>query len=345
MEFLNEAVKPAVLIKHTSSPSSKYYGKTRYFDPEDNAAFDPKKLTAPERGHFYDWYHATDGWTYVGTPLRVFDRENGNLLSAIASFELCTPAKVAVIAPRTRKNARMGLQSFRVTTADFSEFERLAGREGWVLRDAKTDTAELGNLINDRSAEAMLALESCRQFRVLLADANILGPERFSALEETIEGLRAEASRIISQQLDVSRRVSQLYREMGRGVQAALMGEALIDLTNIIESLRAIDWQRVSRELVHRYKVCLGEDTSAVDLRGPLHLEIGYLKTLYPVLHCVTVVSNSEVHLSLGGVDLTLREDGEYSVDSGDVYALAKGAAKREGTPGSRFTAVAMDEG
>ena len=339
MELLNDFVDPPIELRQKRSDSSSRFGKTTYHDPEDGGQFKPTGLTPLERGHVYDWYRTTDGWIAIHTPYRFMDAENGRKLERIPSFAVMDPAHIP-LNPKVWGNARIAKQHFRVSSDHLYLFEQLAEDEGWVLRDGRTDIHALSADIRSASEDATSLLASVNLFRETVDVADLAGEGVLLQFQEQLEGLRTSTATLLKASVDLATRVTRVFTEDKRTIEAALVTEDHDELLELYNGLRDIGWDRITRELVHRYKHCRGEEEKP-DVRGPLRLELRMASAAYPVLRQLHIVDNDTIQFRVGECTVTLRPDGHEV--SGDFYELLK-KASQGASSGSRFSALTDDD-
>lgn len=326
MKALNNKVVPTIMVIGKETRSLNYWSTNRFVDPVDNVPFVETDLNPEELGHIYLHKLTIDKWVQVYMPYRLMDSLTGRLVGGLRSFRSCSPYLNGSLPERQLKNPKSCLQTFRLNEEDFIRFsKRVIKLKGRLIED-KINSDHLSERIKEMctwkdaidSDLVGFRDRACRAHseKFYVTDKDLI--DALQVFRSAREAVREFNEAMVPIVLDIER----LSKEIGRETVKTMISSEFSLLKAGQEQLRKLPIDRFEREAIHKSNVDLGK-AEVVDV--PIHirslmLEINELKTYYPCLSRLRVVSNTEVALDLTGVDITLTE--KTVVVRGDPGAL-----------------------
>jgi len=326
MEVLNDSVDPPIKVLSKITRSLNHWSSNKYVDPKDEVPYFEEDLTPTELGHSYYWKLTTDQWILVHMPYKVMDSDTGKLVKGLKTYKSCPPYVNGSLPERHLKNPKSCIKDFRLNKEDFKVFSRRVRLIEGVLTHDEVDVELL-------SEDIRVLENSIDSFNTELLDfryeASLLSSGKYYESEEHLSEVlniyrefRVRQSEINARSVKIVVEMDKLSKETSRETEKVRISEEFDHVQKKLNEFRSAPIQRYEREAIHKCRVEHGKDTNEsvpTYIRDLAH-ELNELKTYYPCLSRLRVVSNDEVGIDLTGVDISLTK--ETVIVRGDPGAL-----------------------
>lgn len=322
MDFLNRRVNPPILIRCTPSKSSSSLGKIQYIDPEDGMRFKSSDLTDEEMGKVLQWSVSDTHRVNIYLPYRIMCKRLGSLLRGLRSFRAENPtifSREPSEAQRRRLTAC--LSDFSLTEQDWEVLRSRASSANWVVEKYSLDIEYISEEISslrEKTSEILGLIKSIRKKCSPSYLEEVFSEEDLSNYLSQLEQVKEFTAEAKVKRVEL---LSKLDKAHLLSVPERVKVQSEFEsLDKAITSLDQLDMLRYEREVLHKYRVSVGEEVEPTHMRT-LSEELSTLKHYFPVLGMLKAVGDNIV-ISIAGVDMTLSED-SVSV-KGDLSNLAK---------------------
>ena len=335
LRLTNDKVNPPILTLCLVTDSNRKFSRNIFLDPEDGKAWAEEDLTPLERGMVFKHFTDKDSKVHVHTPYRVMDKVVGTSLSQFKSFQSESPfVSMHRNEKASRKNIRSCLQDFSLSSSDFKVFVKR--NKDWIFECSSVDKEAL----IEKISKATSLVEDCIQRIDFIKTAEVT-KNSFASLLEKVESVSEEVKVARCSRVSLTKEVSSLHNEYGRGKDRA---EVDIEFNKLVRSL-----DRLAEENVQTlYDYVTRSANSCSDQAKPRWLktlgeELDSLSKYYPALEHLTATGDN-LELNLSGVSLVLSKGSVRIV--GDITALrpyvsTDGVTISSGKR-SRFSSVVM---
>lgn len=314
-----------------------------------------ENLTALERGHVYACIFAS--WKEPGKPspvsrinvksLRICDAETAPLISGLefrnADSEL---AKKAVSRPEWDIHVPQALNHmFSIPPDRLDEFRnRVEKMGGKVILDGVT--REEFHEVHNEFLDCLKIFDAAVvEIRISMDSLGLNSKlEEFETVLDQIQGLE-RGKYAIFQLLESMSEMEETAKRVGTDTaMIVLLGGALGTCRKRITIVRDLRTTMLSDEVKKRMaKAAEGKDTTEEDMY-PLSYFLDSLRSSYPVLRKLEIVSNTEVKIPIGTSSITLTKNGiTFEGRKSDLDRLAVGIkyeAEDIGDDGDRFGGI-----
>ena len=315
MEVLNEIAQPPIKVLNKVTKSLSHWSQNQFLDSEDNVPFHTGDLDPVEMGHVYEWKVIVGQWISIHMPYKVMDSSTGLLVRGLSSFKSLRPYVSTHLPDRHLKNPKSCIKSFRLSSEDFTIFERKVNRLGGVLKKDAVDVDLLSEDINQLRTSIVNLTCRVHAFRNkacrVSTDKFYEDDESLLAALEVFKDFRAEVTDIHEKSVDIVITMDKLSKEIDRETDRVRAQTQFDGLQTHLKELNEFKFDRYEREAIHKSNADLGVTVGTVipvHLRSLAH-EMNELRTYYPCLSRIRVVSDTEIGIDLSGVDITLTDD------------------------------------
>lgn len=298
--LINTECEPNILTVAKLTDSTRKYSANIHLESGTKERLDKSKLTPLQRGHVYLYFRTRDGFYEITMPYRVFDLETASVCNRLRSFKsMGKQIKMHGNADKSSRNPKSCINHFRLSAKDWGVLVRRSKKEGWILRENKTDAEAVCNEIQqlrDRVDELIRALADFRTQAMKTTNT-----EDVNGMADTVTELEQMRSSIRAGIPPILPKISMLAREHLREVDTVLVQQQYEVFLTAWNSVKDYDLSVILEEAAHRAVAETADTTKRPSFIGSLADELGRLSAYYPVLRRLKAYGNS-VHLDINGV-------------------------------------------
>jgi hypothetical protein len=324
--YKNTAVSPPLLIVGLSTTSTTKWSTNVVYDwGDESEAYYDEDLSPIEKGHLYLWREGKNSLVQVNMPYRIMDKETGSFVEGLRSFKSlkCLSRRAT---EATLRIPSLCVSDFQLSHDDFLKFkERVLVYGGEVKKDSVCLNELLLDIdtLKERVSKVYEDIQSHRDAYCRMPSEEKITEQdiddimnKFSLFRDEIHEITNDSHRPIVAKL------TKLNGESNRQTDWVRATTRHEDLLTAMRGFSSLDFSRMEREALHKYRVDTGQaDSKTIPSHiGSLKTELEALKVWYPALNKVVVTSDKELRIDLLGVVIHLKDDGVRV--EGDPLAL-----------------------
>tara|TARA_Y100000310_G_scaffold343665_1_gene452346 strand:+ start:180 stop:1256 length:1077 start_codon:yes stop_codon:yes gene_type:complete len=351
-ELLNVQATPHIKTICYPTINTARWSKNEFVDPEDNEIWDEQDLSPIEKGHVYLWKEDSEGWIHIFMPYRIMDLETARFVKNFKSYRSTAPFSTGknTALDRFTKSHKSCLQNFKFTKEYFPVFkERVENFDGLLEKDEVDLDSFVARIQAVRETSKQLSVEMSEQREAFCTTNSLFVMDSKDKKDLALAQFSISRNRVLelaSEKIALAKTLDRLSKEVGRETAYIEADEWFKTLSEEIEILRGVNFERLEREVIHKYRVDTGEVLASTKPPTVMSLdaELKALKQYYPSLNNLKV-SGSDIYLELPGLKIMFLSDGSIKVvgDPASLKPYLEGATQVK-AKGRRRRAISAKE-